>query len=111
MISKYQILLHILLSFLCKCHTVHTGRKLYNVTYYCLFSFLSYVDDTIMLTQPVSYSIISNTITYSPLFPMLMSHSVHTACKLYYDIKYHILWHILLSFLCKCHIVHTGRKL
>ena len=38
---------------------------------------------------------------------MWMSQSVHTGCKLYYDIKNHILLYPLFSFLFECHNLLT----
>ena len=92
--------------------SVNTGCKLYydiknHILLYPLFSFLFGYHN--LLTQPVSYTMISKTISYlsSFLFPMWISQSVNAGCKLYYDIKNHILLYPLFSFLCGCHNLLT----
>ena len=97
-----------LLSFLCGCHNLLTQRVSYTLYYdiknhillYPLFSFLCGRHN--LLTQRVSYTVISKPylIVSSFLFPIWMSQSVHTDCKLYYDINNHILLYPLFSFIC-----------
>ena len=75
-------ILYSLLSFLCGCHN--------------------------LLTQTVSYTMISNTKCHCILSSLSwMLKSVHTGSKLYYNIKYHLLMYSLLSFLCGCHNLFT----
>ena len=79
-----------------------------HILLYPLFSFLCGYHN--LLTQVVSYTMISKLylIVSSFLFPMWMSqYYVNTACKLYYDIKNHILLYPLFSFLCEYHNLLT----
>ena len=92
--------------------SVNTESKLYydiknHILLYPLFSFLCGCHN--LLTQRVSYTMISKPylIVSSFLFPMWMSQSVNTVCKLYYDINNHILLYPLFSFLCGCHNLLT----
>ena len=80
---KNHILLYPLFSFLCKCHN--------------------------LLTQNVSYTMISKTISYCILFSLSYVNVTicSTECKLYYDIKNHILLYPLFSFLCGYHNLLT----
>ena len=105
MISKTILIVSSFLFPIWISQSVNTGSKLYYdikfpIIVYPLFSFLCKCHN--LFTQDVSYTMISKLylIVSSFLFPMWMSQYVHTACKLYYNIKNHILLYPLFSFLC-----------
>ena len=91
--------------------TINTDCKLYydiknHILLYPLFSFLCGYHN--LFTQRVSYTMISKTISYCILFSFsYLDVTINTDCKLYYDIKNHILLYPLSSFLCGCHNILT----